>query len=134
MVGFCFGARMAFLVPLDAAEVKAAVVFYGPARDRVSRNPTNPKPHVIDLVSRIRIPTQGHYGTLDRVAQAQDARELEGLLRAQRTPIEMHYYEGAGHGFYGNTWKDQTPEFGYSAPAAKLAHARMIRFLERHLR
>jgi len=134
MVGFCFGGRMAFLVPLEAAEVKAAVVFYGPVRDRVSRNAADPKPHVIELAARFKVPIQGHYGTRDRVAQEQDAKELEQLLRAQRTPIEMFYYQGAGHGFYGNTWKEQTPEVGYNGPAARLAHTRMIRFLGRHLK
>jgi carboxymethylenebutenolidase len=133
MVGFCFGGRMALLVPFEAAAVKVAVVFYGPARDRVSRNATDPKPHVIDLAARITIPVQGHYGTLDTVAQQADARELEQVLKAQRTPVEMHYYEGAGHGFYGNTWQEQTPEFGYNGAAAKLAHERMLRFLKRHL-
>jgi carboxymethylenebutenolidase len=134
MVGFCFGGRMVYLVPLEAPEVKVGIAFYGPVRDRVSRNATNPKPDVMDVVARIRIPIQGHYGSLDTVAQEADAREFEQLLRSQGTPVEMFYYEGAGHGFYGNTWKEQSPQFGYNGSAATLAQERMLRFLGRHLK
>jgi carboxymethylenebutenolidase len=133
ILGFCFGGRMAYLIPLEDPNVKVAVAFYGPVRDRVSRNATDPKPHVMEFVDRIAIPTQGHYGSLDTVAQEADAREFESLLHARGRPLEMFYYEGAGHGFYGNTWQEQTPQFGYNAAAANTAHERMLRFLKKHL-
>src|SRR5262249_2122266 len=133
MVGFCFGGRRALMLPTESKEVTVAVSFYGPVRERGFRSRRDPRPDVMSVAERLKVPVQGHYGTLDTVASAQDAKEFETALKAQGTPVEMYYYERAGHGFYGNTWKEQTSQFGYNAEAAELAHKRMVAFLKRNL-
>lgn len=103
LVGFCGGGKQALLFATTSKDVKAVVAFYASARYREFRHKTDPVPELIDVVKEIRAPVQGHYGLLDRVAIADDAREFEAALRAQRTPVEMHYYEKAGHSFYNVT-------------------------------
>ncbi len=134
MVGFCYGGRKALMLPTESRDIKASVSFYGPVRDNVFRSASDPRPEVMEAVQQIKVPVQGHYGLLDKVALTADAKEFEQKLKAHGTPVEMFYYEGVGHGFYGNTWQQQTPEFGYNAEAAKLAHERMVKFLKRKLR
>ena len=81
-------------------------------------------PDVMDVVAKIKAPVQGHYGLLDQVAPAADVRTFEGKLKEQKTPAEMHYYAGAGHGFYDYSWRpEQAGAFGYNADAAKRARA-----------
>lgn len=133
MVGFCFGGRKALMVPTETKDIVASVSFYGPVVDH-RRYSKDPRPDVTTVASKIKIPVQGHYGTLDPVAVAKDVKEFEQTLKKQGTPVEMYHYENAGHGFFGNTWAQQTPEFGYNAGAAKLARERMIEFLKRYLK
>jgi carboxymethylenebutenolidase len=132
IVGFCFGGRKALMLPTQSSDVRAAVSFYGPVVDR-KRNTADPRPDVMEIAERLKTPVQGHYGTLDSVAVADDAREFEKLLQRQKAPAEFFYYEGAGHGFYGNDWDEQTPEFGFNAEAAGLAHQRMLAFLKKYI-
>lgn len=77
---------------------------------------------------------QGHYGLLDKVAFAEDAKLFETKMRAQKIPVEMFYYEGAGHSFC-NFLRPQgsDPGFDYNPEAAALAHSRMIQFLKNNL-
>ena len=135
MVGFCGGGRKALMLPTQSKDVKAAVSFYGPVLFGQFRNPTDPMLDVMDVVKQIKVPVQGHYGLLDKVAPAADAKRFEQILKAQSTPVEMFYYEGAGHGFYDYSWQpEQNGAFGYNAEAAKLAHTRMVEFLKRELK
>jgi carboxymethylenebutenolidase len=128
-VGFCGGGRKGLVLAAQCKDVRAVVSFYGAVRF-TRKNAKDPMPDVMDVVKDVKAPVQGHYGSLDKVAPVADAKEFERTLKAQGTPVEMYYYEGAGHGFYGNTWKEQTPEFGYHAEAAEAAHGRMTEFLK----
>jgi carboxymethylenebutenolidase len=132
IVGFCFGGRKALMLAAQSSDVRAAVSFYGPVVDH-KRNTADPRPDVMDVAERLKTPVQGHYGAIDSVAVAADARKFEEVLESRRTPVEFFYYEGAGHGFYGNDWDEQTPEFGFNAGAARLAHERMLAFLKKYL-
>lgn len=78
-------------------------------------------------VSRLESPVQVHCGTADRNVSIVDIQELERMLRAQATPLEVHFYEGADHGFLAYTRPFYKPD------AAKLAWARTIEFLHKHL-
>jgi carboxymethylenebutenolidase len=132
IVGFCFGGRKALMLAAQSPDVKAAVSFYGAIADH-KRNSSDPRPDVMEIAAVLKTPVQGHYGTLDSVAVADDARKFEKALQERKVPCEFFYYEGAGHGFYGNDWDEQTPEFGFNADAARWAHERMIAFLKRYL-
>ena len=134
VVGFCGGGRLAFLFSTQSADVKALISFYGPVVYHVNNPKTDPVPNVLEIVDRIRVPVQGHYGLLDQVALAEDARLFEKKMRTQKTPVEMYYYEKAGHSFC-NFLRPQgsDPGFDYNPEAAALAHSRMIQFLKHHL-
>jgi carboxymethylenebutenolidase len=131
LVGFCGGARQALVHSADApAEVAAVVAFYAPpVLGAAYQSPRGPfKLDVMDVLDRIRAPVQYHYGTADPFIPAADVDRMERDLKAQGTPLELFRYEGAAHAFYDYTRPRFRPD------AAKLAHARMIQFLQKHLR
>jgi carboxymethylenebutenolidase len=134
MAGFCGGGRLAFLFSTQAADVKALISFYGPVVYHVNNPKADPVPNVLEIANQIKVPVQGHYGLLDKVSLAEDARLFEKKLQAQKTPVEMYYYERAGHSFC-NFLRPQgsDPGFDYDPEAAALAHSRMIQFLKHHL-
>jgi carboxymethylenebutenolidase len=132
-VGFCGGGRKGLLLSTESKDVRAVVSFYGAVRF-TRKNAKDPMPDVMDVVGKIKVPVQGHYGLLDKVAPAADAKAFEGKLKAQKTPVEMYYYAGAGHGFYDFSWRpEQGGAFGHNADAAKRARGRMMTFLKDRL-
>jgi len=134
VVGFCAGGRLAFLLSTQSPNVKALISFYGPVVYHMNNPKADPVPNVLEIVNRIKVPVQGHYGSLDKVALAENAKLFEKKMRAQKTPVDMYYYEGAGHSFC-NFLRPQgsDPGFDYNPEAAALAHSRMIQFLKHHL-
>lgn len=134
VVGFCGGGRLAFLFSTQSADVKAVISLYGSVVYHMNNPKADPVPNVLEIVDRIKVPVQGHYGLLDKVALAEDARQLEKKLRAQKTPVEMYYYEQAGHSFCNFLRPPGSdPGFDYNPEAAALAHQRMIQFLKKQL-
>jgi carboxymethylenebutenolidase len=129
LVGFCGGGRRALIYAASSEEVAAVVAFYAPPV--LSANFQSPrgvfKLDVMDVLDRIRAPVQYHYGTADPFITAADVDRLERDLKAQGTPVEFYRYEGATHAFYDFTRRHFHPE------AARLAHARMIQFFQKHL-
>jgi len=134
IAGFCGGGRLAFLFSTQSADIKALVSLYGPVVYHVNNPKSDPVPDVLELVSQIKVPVQGHYGLLDQVSLAADAKLFEQKMRAQKKPVEMYYYEKAGHSFC-NFLRPQgsDPGYDYNPEAATLAHSRMIQFLKHHL-
>jgi hypothetical protein len=54
-------------------------------------------------------------------------------MREQKTPVEMYYYEKAGHSFCNfNRPQGSDPGYDYVPEAANLAQSRMVEFLKRH--
>src|SRR5262249_346125 len=126
IVGFCGGGKQALMFSTHAKDVKAVVAFYASANFRQFKHKTDPLPELIDIVKEIRVPVQGHYGILDKVALASDAKEFESALRKQQTPVEFFYYDKAGHSFYSflrPTGSD--PGFDYCPTEAEQARRRM---------
>src|SRR5882724_7890422 len=70
VVGFCGGGRLALLFSTQSADIKAVISFYGPVVYYINNPKTDPVPNVLEIVDRIRVPVQGHYGLLDQVALA----------------------------------------------------------------
>lgn len=114
VVGFCFGGGMANTLAVRIPDViDAAVPFYGrqPAAEDV------PKINASLLI---------HYGELDkRINEGWPA--YEKALKAAGTEYQVHFYEGANHGFHNDT----TPR--YDESAAKLAWKRTIDFFNENL-
>ena len=134
MVGFCGGGRLALLFATQSKDVKALVSFYGAVDYRARKHKTDPAPNVMDVVKQIDVPVQGHYGMLDEVAPVSDAKLFEKAMGEKKTPIEMYYYEKAGHSFCNfDRPQGSDPGYDYVPEAATLAHSRTVQFLERHL-
>jgi carboxymethylenebutenolidase len=135
MLGFCGGGRLALLFASQSKEVASVISFYGAVLYHDRKHKSDPIPDVMDVVKQIKVPVQGHYGMLDVVAPAADAKLFEQALRAQGTPVEMYYYEGAGHRFYNFTVPPGSdPGYDYNPNAAALAHKRMVAFLRKYSR
>jgi len=134
VVGFCGGGRLAYLFSTQSKDVRALISLYGPVVYHINNPKTDPVPNVLEMVNQIKVPVQGHYGLLDKVALAEDAKLFEKEMRARKTPVEMYYYERAGHSFCNFTRpQGSDPGFDYNPEAATLAHSRMIKFLKHHL-
>ena len=106
-------------------DIKAIVTLYTPAGDSAQyQNPRDPKPTLLEMVKQIKVPIQEHYGTADPSTPVDDVRKFERALRAQGTPMETFFYEGAKHAFCNY----ERPN--YDAPACTLALSRTVAFLK----
>jgi len=114
VVGFCFGGRIAMLYGARSRDVDAVV-------------PYHPGQVTSEEIARLRSPVLVHCGTADRNVSVASIRDLEKMLKAQKTPVEVHLYEGADHGFLAYTRPFYKPD------AAKLSWTRTTQFLHKHL-
>ncbi len=114
-VGFCSGGEMANLLAAAAADLTAAVPFYGPV------------PPVTD-VPMIKAKLQLHYAGNDPRVNA-GIPDYEAALKAARVSYEKFMYDGTEHAFY-----DDTGAARYNKAAADLAWSRTIAFFKANLR
>ena len=115
VLGFCYGGRMAMLDGARARDIDVVVAFH----------PGKVTPAEI---ARLKSPVQVHCGTADHNVPVSDIRDLEKMLRAQATPVEVYFYEGADHGFLAYTRPFYKPDAG------KLAWTRSTQFLHKYLK
>lgn len=115
VVGFCYGGRVAMLLGARSREMDAVIPFH-------------PGPVKKEEIARLKSPVQVHCGTADRNVSVASIRELEKMLTAQSTLLEVHLYEGADHGFLAYTRPYYKPDAG------KLAWTRTVQFLRKHLK
>jgi carboxymethylenebutenolidase len=115
-LGFCYGGRIAMLLGARSREVDAVVAYH-------------PGPVTQEEIARLSVPVQIHCGTADHNVPLAQIRALEAMLRAQHTPVELHLYEGADHGFLAYT---RPPR--YNPAAGALSWQRTIAFLAGKLR
>jgi carboxymethylenebutenolidase len=115
VLGFCYGGRIAMVYGARSREVDVVVPFH-PGKVTAAE------------VARLKAPVQVHCGTADRHVSVADIRDLETMLRKQSTPVEVHFYEAADHGFLAYTRPFYKPD------AAKLAWARTTQFLAKSLK
>jgi carboxymethylenebutenolidase len=125
VVGFCGGGYHGLWLSTRSKDIKAIVILH--VGFIANNAPQDPKPSMMELVKQVRVPVQGHFGTADASAPVEAVRQFEQALKAQGTPIEIFFYEGARHGFCDYT------RTNYDPVAASLAHRRTIPFLERYL-
>jgi carboxymethylenebutenolidase len=114
VLGFCYGGRIAMLYAARSRDVDAVVPFH-------------PGPVTAEEIARLKSPVQVHCGTADRNVSVSAIRDLEKMLRAQSTPVDVHLYDGADHGFLAYTRPYYKPD------AAKLAWSRTTQFLHKWL-
>jgi len=109
VIGYCFGGSVAWLAAAQLP-VAAAVGYYGGFI-----------PKALDSVPVA--PTMLHFGELD------DGIPLDGVAAIQpaHPDVEVHVYEGAGHGFNCDA------RASFDANAAEMARQLTLRFLAKHL-
>lgn len=115
IVGFCLGGTIAYFL---AARVRTATVisFYGSA-----------VPGQLDVLDRIGVPIQFHFGGQDPYIVRDQVAAVETAVRG-RAGAEIHVEEEAGHAFHNR----KAPMF-YVPDAADRAWHRAEEFLARHL-
>jgi len=114
-LGFCYGGRMAMLLGARSREIDAVVAYHPGAVTAAE-------------IARLSVPVQIHCGTADRNVPLAQVQALEAMLRAQHTPVELHLYPGADHGFLAYT---RPPR--YDPMAGALSWERTTAFLHRNL-
>jgi carboxymethylenebutenolidase len=112
VTGFCFGGGYTWETAIASPDVKAAVPYYGTA--------------LLDRIGRIRAAVLAMYGETDARITSQ-AAEVERVLRAAGTTIEVKVYPGAGHAFFNDTGAN------YNAAAAADAWPRTLAWFRQYL-
>lgn len=112
-VDFCYGGGVCNALAVAYPALAASVPYYGRQADSAD-------------VPEIQAPLQIHYGGLDERINA-GWPEYEAALREHGKTYEVHFYDGANHGFHNDT----TPR--YDEEAAELAWSRTLNFFAQHL-
>lgn len=115
VVGYCWGGSTSFAHAVHAADLDAAVVYYGSS------------PPSAQLAS-IRAPVLGLYGSDDARVNA-TIPATDSTMKALGKAYEPVIYAGAGHGFL----RDQTGKEGANMDATKQAWMHTITFFRKHL-
>jgi carboxymethylenebutenolidase len=115
VLGFCYGGRLAMLYGARSRQVDAVIAFHPGVTKAIE-------------VKRLKIPVQIHHGTADQSVALAESHRLLKELKSQHTPVELFQYEGANHGFLAYTRPT------YNPGAGKLAWARALEFLRKHVR
>ena len=114
-MGFCWGGGMTNQVAVNAADLDAAVPFYGM------------QPAVED-VPKIKAPLLLHYAGNDERINAGIAAYEEALKKAS-VQYTLYMYDGAQHAFFNDTNAER-----YNKEAAQLAWERTLAFLNEKLK
>ena len=126
VLGFCMGGRITYLLAgARPAAWRAAGVFYG---GNIMK-PWGDGPAPLDLTRDIACPVIGFFGLENTNPSPADVDRIDAELTRHGKAHEFHRYEGAGHAFLNFTNAER-----YRAEPAKDAWAKMLGFLERHLR
>lgn len=116
IVGYCWGGSTSFAHAVRSpAGLGAAVVYYGGSPD------TN------DL-SRVKVPVLGLYAGDDQRVNATVPR-TDTIMRRLGKTYDIHFFEGAGHGFL----RQQEGRTGANLAASERAWPLTVAFFRRHL-
>jgi carboxymethylenebutenolidase len=113
-VGFCFGGGIVNTLAVRMPDLAAAVPYYGG------------QPAAAD-VAKINAPLLIHYAGIDERINA-GWPAYETALKAAGKKYEVHFYQGANHGFNNDTGPR------YDKAAADLSWQRTMAFFNQHLR
>ena len=126
IVGFCLGGRVSLQSGIRASGLSAAAVYYGGFMF-----PGGDQPEAFSAIREsgtLAIPVIGFFGEDDQNPTPEQARMLDEKLTVLGKEHTFHYYEGAGHAFFG----DDSPS--YRPHAAADAWEKTLAFFDRHLR
>lgn len=116
VMGFCMGGGITLRYALRTPSVSAAVMFYGAPE-------TDP-----EKLAGLQAALQGHFGAEDQGITPDRVDAFREALKKAGKDAELYVYSGAGHAFM----HDGAPS--YRADAAKIAWARTLSFLQKHLK
>ena len=116
VMGFCVGGGIALRYALRTPTLAAAVMFYGPPE-------TDP-----EKLATLTAPLQGHFGADDQGITPDRVDAFREALKKAGKPADLYEYPGAGHAFMHDG------AASYRADAAKIAWARTLSFLQKHLK
>jgi len=126
VLGFCMGGRVTYMLAGARPDAwKAAGVFYG---GNIMK-PWGETPTPFELTAKIACPMIGFFGAEDGNPSPADVEKIDAELKRFGKSHEFHMYDGAGHAFLNFI----NPE-RYRETQARDAWAKMLGFLERHLR
>ena len=86
VAGFCWGGAQSFRFATNNSTIKAALVFYGSAPDKV------------DDIRKIKAPVYGFYGENDQRINA-GIEPTEKLMKQEGKKYDYKIYPGAGHAY-----------------------------------
>jgi carboxymethylenebutenolidase len=113
-VGYCLGGTLAYRLAARN-KVDAAVSYYGGSIAQA-----------LDEAKNLNTPLLMHFAELDKYIPAESIEKISAAL-ANKSNVTIHHYAGIDHGF--NCDQRST----YNRPAAMLAFARSVAFLNKHL-
>lgn len=117
VMGFCMGGGVALLAACRSAAFDAVVLYH---------HSIYPDPREVEKLS---CPLQGHYGLADIVTPLSEVKDFESQLKQFKKSHEIHYYEGAGHG-----WMNPDRPNLYREDATTLSLQRTVEFFKNHLK
>ena len=124
ILGYCMGARMAFMGAVTVPAFKAAVICYcGGMFTAKGDGPT-----AFERIKDIRCPVVGFFGREDTNPSPAQVAEIDAELSSHGIWHEFHIYDGAGHAFQAY----ERPE-RYNEAAANHSWNRAFTFLAEHL-
>jgi carboxymethylenebutenolidase len=109
VIGYCFGGLLAWLSATRLHPDVAVGYYAGRIGNFAAEMP--------------KVPVQLHFGKLDSHIPAEQVDQVQ----TAHPEVEIHWYEGAGHGFNCDM------RASYNAQAAALARGRALSFLKNHL-
>lgn len=116
IVGFCWGGSTSFAHAVRSpAGLGAAVVYYGSSPDTTA-------------LSNVRVPVLGLYGGDDARVNA-TVPPAQDIMRRLGKTYEVHFFEGAGHGFL----RQQDGRNGANLAASDKAWPLTLAFFRQHL-
>ncbi len=114
VTGFCFGGGYTFETAVASPDIKAAVPYYGTARN------------VLDQLANTQAAVLVIYGGNDTRITSEEA-DVRAALDQSGQPYEIEVYEGANHAFFNDTGSN------YNQAAAADAWAKTLAWFREHL-
>lgn len=125
IVGFCMGGTLSFMAASRVPGIKAAAIYYG---NRILIPETEGGMTLLDEAENIKIPLIGFYGALDPNMTSDQLDMVKSKLSNAGVRADIHFYEGAHHGFM----RDDDPEV-FNETVARDAWEKMLAFFNENL-
>lgn len=115
VMGFCMGGALTVIAGVTLPECDAAICYYG-----------IPPKEAADPAA-MRVPFQGHFATQDDWCTPEAVTGLRQDMAGLASPVEIHDYEGAAHGFFNET------ATYHDKPSSDLSWGRTMAFMASHI-